>query len=60
MDSGLDEDNSKHCMQCGHVEHQVLGSGRLADLLQTLGSDDQQAADSLRRLMLEQAQPIAI
>ena len=28
----LDEDDTKHCMQCGHVQHGANGGGILAGL----------------------------
>ncbi len=31
-DLHLDEDDSKHCMQCGHVQHGANGGGILAGL----------------------------
>ena len=54
----MDEDNSRHCLQCGHIQHQVGGSNRFADLLQALGNDIPGAPEPVRSL--DRTQPVAI
>ena len=39
-DMYLDEDNSRHCFQCGYVQAGPAGADRLADLLQTIATEE--------------------
>ena len=60
-DMYLDEDNSRHCLQCGHIpmnRDEVHGSDRFADLLRALGNAIPGAPEPVRSP--DRTQPLAI
>ena len=52
------EEDSRHCLQCGHIQYAVRSSGRFADLLQSLSADIPWAAEPVRGS--DKTRPVAI
>ena len=54
----LDEDNQRHCMQCGHVQYSRTDPRAAAELVRLLGADGPSGPDAALYLQ-EQLQTAA-
>ena len=57
-DMYLDEDNSRHCLQCAYIQHEIRTIDQFADLLRALGNDIPGAPGPVRSP--DRTQPVAI
>ena len=46
----LDEDNERHCMQCGHIQYSSTDPRAASELVRLLGTDEGAGSDMARYL----------